>query len=202
MRRTRSCPPARPGRCSQRPCCTSGVCRAFGVPRLLSRFPPAGARRCSSTPARTPTRGRRTSSSSPTWAPSSRTRFSASSDPLVRLLSIGEEDEKGNQLTLDAHALLRASSLRFGGNTESRSLLEGDSDVVVTDGFTGNVALKALEGTIRSVLDVAARGELELVRAWEARRASDPPFGQAGALERSTRRPTAAPICSDCAASS
>ncbi len=78
-------------------------------------------------------------------------------DPLVRLLSIGEEDEKGNQLTLDAHALLRASSLRFGGNTESRSLLEGDSDVVVTDGFTGNVALKALEGTIRSVLDVAPR---------------------------------------------
>ncbi|CAN5314051.1 phosphate acyltransferase PlsX [soil metagenome] len=75
-------------------------------------------------------------------------------DPLVRLLSIGEEDEKGNQLALDAHALLRTSSLRFGGNTESRSLLEGDSDVVVTDGFTGNIALKALEGTIRSVLDV------------------------------------------------
>ena len=75
-------------------------------------------------------------------------------DPLVRLLSIGEEDEKGNQLAIDAHALLRASSLRFGGNTESRSLLEGDSDVIVTDGFTGNVALKALEGTIRSVLDV------------------------------------------------
>ena len=88
-------------------------------------------------------------------------------DPLVRLLSIGEEDEKGNQLTLDAHALLRMSSLRFGGNTESRSLLEGDSDVVVTDGFTGNIALKALEGTIRSVLDVlreelssSARGRL------------------------------------------
>ena len=75
-------------------------------------------------------------------------------DPIVRLLSIGEEDEKGNQLALDANALLRASSLRFGGNTESRSLLEGDADVVVTDGFTGNVALKTLEGTIRSVLDV------------------------------------------------
>ena len=84
-------------------------------------------------------------------------------DPLVRLLSIGEEDEKGNQLTLDANALLRASSLRFGGNTESRSLLEGDSDVVVTDGFTGNVALKTLEGTIRSVLDVL-REEVQLVQ--------------------------------------
>jgi phosphate acyltransferase len=74
-------------------------------------------------------------------------------DPEVRLLSIGEEDEKGNQLTLDAHELLRASELRFGGNTESRRLLEGDTDVIVTDGFTGNIALKALEGTIWSLLD-------------------------------------------------
>jgi glycerol-3-phosphate acyltransferase PlsX len=74
-------------------------------------------------------------------------------DPEVGLLSIGEEDGKGNQLALDAHALLRASALRFTGNTESRWLLEGDADVVVTDGFTGNVALKALEGTIRSILD-------------------------------------------------
>ena len=75
------------------------------------------------------------------------------SDPEVRLLSIGEEDEKGDQLTLDAHELLRASELRFGGNTESRLLLEGDTDVIVTDGFTGNIALKALEGTIRSLLE-------------------------------------------------
>jgi glycerol-3-phosphate acyltransferase PlsX len=81
-------------------------------------------------------------------------------EPEIRLLSIGEEDEKGNQLTLDAHELLRTSGLRFGGNTESRRLLEGDADVVVTDGFTGNVALKALEGTIRSVLD-GFRSELE-----------------------------------------
>jgi phosphate acyltransferase len=81
-------------------------------------------------------------------------------DPEVRLLSIGEEDEKGNQLTLDANELLRESNLRFGGNTESRSLLEGDTDVVVTDGFTGNVALKALEGTIRTILE-SLRGELD-----------------------------------------
>jgi phosphate acyltransferase len=81
-------------------------------------------------------------------------------DPTIGLLSIGEEDEKGNQLTLDAHALLRESGLRFVGNTESRGLLEGECDVVVTDGFTGNVALKALEGTIRTILD-ALRGELE-----------------------------------------
>jgi phosphate acyltransferase len=81
-------------------------------------------------------------------------------DPEVRLLSIGEEDEKGNELTLEAHELLRASDLRFAGNTESRHLLEGETDVVVCDGFTGNVALKAVEGTIRSLLN-AMRSELE-----------------------------------------
>jgi glycerol-3-phosphate acyltransferase PlsX len=74
-------------------------------------------------------------------------------DPEVRLLSIGEEPEKGNQLTLEAHRLLAESALRFAGNAESRDLLAGAADVVVTDGFTGNVALKALEGTIRAVVD-------------------------------------------------
>jgi glycerol-3-phosphate acyltransferase PlsX len=74
-------------------------------------------------------------------------------NPEVRLLSIGEEPEKGNQLALEAHDLLAASSLNFAGNTESRELLTKAADVVVTDGFTGNVALKALEGTIRTVID-------------------------------------------------
>jgi glycerol-3-phosphate acyltransferase PlsX len=74
-------------------------------------------------------------------------------NPEVRLLSIGEEPEKGNQLTLEAHQLLTESTLRFAGNTESRELLAKAADVVVTDGFTGNVALKALEGTIRTVVD-------------------------------------------------
>jgi glycerol-3-phosphate acyltransferase PlsX len=82
-------------------------------------------------------------------------------DPEVRLLSIGEESEKGNQLTLEAHELLRAADhLRFGGNTEGRTLLDGEADVIVTDGFTGNVALKTLEGTVKSLLD-ALRVELE-----------------------------------------
>jgi phosphate acyltransferase len=75
------------------------------------------------------------------------------SNPEVRLLSIGEEPEKGNQLTLEAHALLAASDLNFGGNTEGRDLLAGAADVVVTDGFTGNVTLKLLEGTITTLLD-------------------------------------------------
>jgi phosphate acyltransferase len=75
-------------------------------------------------------------------------------DPEVRLLSIGEEAEKGNQLTLEAHALLAsADGIRFGGNTESRDLLLGAADVVVCDGFTGNIVLKALEGTIKTILD-------------------------------------------------
>jgi glycerol-3-phosphate acyltransferase PlsX len=80
--------------------------------------------------------------------------------PDVRLLSIGEEDEKGNQLTLEAHRLLREDDgLYFGGNVESRDLLRGGADVVVTDGFTGNVALKLLEGTIKELLD-ALREEI------------------------------------------
>jgi phosphate acyltransferase len=87
--------------------------------------------------------------------------------PEIRLLSIGEEAEKGNQLTLEAHELLSASGLNFAGNTEGRDLLRGGADVVVTDGFTGNVALKLLEGTIRNLLDAfreeiaaTARGKL------------------------------------------
>ena len=73
--------------------------------------------------------------------------------PQVRLLSIGEEPEKGNQLTLEAHELLADSDLDFRGNAEGRDILEGAADVLVTDGFTGNVALKAVEGTIRTLLD-------------------------------------------------
>jgi phosphate acyltransferase len=73
--------------------------------------------------------------------------------PSVRLLSIGEEPEKGNQLTLEAHDLLAASDLRFEGNAESRELLKGAADVVVCDGFTGNIALKLMEGTIKAVLE-------------------------------------------------
>jgi glycerol-3-phosphate acyltransferase PlsX len=74
-------------------------------------------------------------------------------NPVIRLLSIGEERQKGNQLTLEAHELLAASDLNFAGNTEGRDLLAGAADVVVTDGFTGNVALKLLEGAIRTLLD-------------------------------------------------
>ena len=97
-------------------------------------------------------------------------------DPSVRLLSIGEEAEKGNQLTLDAHALLRNAGLRFEGNTEGRALLEGDADVVVCDGFTGNVALKTLEGNDPQRPRGAPVGD-PLVGAGAGRRAAHPPGG-------------------------
>jgi glycerol-3-phosphate acyltransferase PlsX len=80
-------------------------------------------------------------------------------NPEIRLLSIGEEPEKGNQLTLDAHLLLAASDLNFAGNAEGRDLLSGAADVIVTDGFTGNVALKVTEGTIQGLLE-ALREEI------------------------------------------
>ncbi len=83
--------------------------------------------------------------------------------PEVRLLSIGEEPEKGNQLTLEAHALLAASDLGFVGNAESNHLLAGAADVVVCDGFTGNIALKLIEGTISTLLD-SLRAEIESSR--------------------------------------
>ena len=67
--------------------------------------------------------------------------------PSVGLLSNGEEDTKGNTLTIEAHALLRESGLPFHGNVEGRDVVRGGVDVVATDGFTGNVALKAMEGT-------------------------------------------------------
>jgi glycerol-3-phosphate acyltransferase PlsX len=75
-------------------------------------------------------------------------------NPRIGLLSIGEEPEKGNRLVRESHTLLAADDeLRFVGNVEGRHLLEGGTDVLVCDGFTGNMALKVLEGTIRTVLD-------------------------------------------------
>jgi glycerol-3-phosphate acyltransferase PlsX len=75
------------------------------------------------------------------------------SEPTVALLSIGEEPEKGNRLAREAHALLNETGLRFVGNVESRDLLRHAADVVVCDGFTGNMALKLMEGTIKTLLD-------------------------------------------------
>ncbi len=78
--------------------------------------------------------------------------------PKVALLSIGEEPTKGNQLAKEAHALLAAGvGIDFVGNVEGRDLLDGDVDVIVTDGFTGNVALKSLEGALGALFGVLGR---------------------------------------------
>ncbi len=82
------------------------------------------------------------------------------SRPRIGLLNIGEEECKGNDLALKTHELLREESrLRFAGNCEGRDVLSGEFDVVVCDGFTGNVLLKFLE-SVGSVLLGVLRAEL------------------------------------------
>jgi glycerol-3-phosphate acyltransferase PlsX len=73
--------------------------------------------------------------------------------PRVGLLNIGAEDTKGSQLAQEAFALMQERLTGFVGNAEGGDLLGGDFDVVVTDGFTGNVALKAIEGTAGMLFD-------------------------------------------------
>ncbi len=80
--------------------------------------------------------------------------------PRVGLLSIGEEASKGTELIRDAHQLLKASPLAFVGNIEARGIFAGEADVVVCDGFTGNVALKLSEGVVEMVEDLL-REELQ-----------------------------------------
>ena len=84
--------------------------------------------------------------------------------PSVALLSIGEEAEKGNRLVRETHPLLEAAGVSFVGNVESRDLLRHAADVVVCDGFTGNMSLKLMEGTIRTLLD-ALREEITATTA-------------------------------------
>lgn len=78
--------------------------------------------------------------------------------PTVGLLNIGEEEGKGRELEKAAFPLLAASSVEFVGNVEGRDLASRRADVFVTDGFTGNVLLKAAEGTARMVVGLAAAG--------------------------------------------
>jgi phosphate acyltransferase len=73
-------------------------------------------------------------------------------NPRVGLLSIGEEEVKGNDLTKEAFKLLKSSSLNFVGNVEGRDMYTGQVDVVVCDGFTGNVALKVSEGVFEFIM--------------------------------------------------
>lgn len=78
-------------------------------------------------------------------------------DPRVGLMSIGEEKGKGNELVRQAFDRLQESPLRFIGNVEGKDLFSGAADVIVSDGFTGNVALKVAEGAVESMLSMARR---------------------------------------------
>lgn len=85
-------------------------------------------------------------------------------DPKVGIMSIGEEKSKGNSLVKEAHQLLeKAPGINFIGNVEGRDVMSSSVDVVVTDGFTGNVVLKTLEGAVKAmgkaVVDALKRGD-------------------------------------------
>ena len=80
-------------------------------------------------------------------------------NPRVALLSNGEEPGKGNELVKEAFGLLQASYLNFIGNVEGKELIAGEADVVVSDGFTGNVAIKTIEAVAKMINDMI-RGEL------------------------------------------
>lgn len=74
-------------------------------------------------------------------------------DPEVRLLNIGAEESKGDELHKEAHRLLASGSINFGGNIEGRDVAVTDCDVVITDGFSGNVFLKSSEGAVLAMMD-------------------------------------------------
>jgi glycerol-3-phosphate acyltransferase PlsX len=101
--------------------------------------------------------------------------------PRVGLLSIGEEETKGNELTREAHALLKGSSLDFIGNIEGREIYSGAADVIVCDGFTGNVVLKTGEGLVEMIAALASDGlQGALTRLDHAEYGGAPLLGVAG----------------------
>jgi glycerol-3-phosphate acyltransferase PlsX len=79
------------------------------------------------------------------------------SDPSVALMSIGEEASKGNDLTKSAFEGMKKAPLNFIGNVEGKDIYSGKADVIVSDGFTGNVALKVSEGVVETLFSMAKR---------------------------------------------
>ena len=119
--------------------------------------------------------------------------------PRVGLLSVGEESSKGTPDVVEAHERIAAGPLDFHGNVEGTDLTKGACDVVVTDGFTGNVALKAIEGTARTVVGairdavrsgpVSAAGGLLIRRKVGRLRSELDPNTVGGAILLGLRRP-------------
>ncbi len=85
-------------------------------------------------------------------------------NPRVGLLSNGAEEEKGNELTKETHQLLKTAPVRFTGNCEARDVLGGEFDVIVCDGFDGNVVLKSTEGTAILIMDLLKQGLMSSLR--------------------------------------
>ena len=136
-----------------------GRIRGIARPAIVTPIPVPGpnARPCCSTSGPRSTAPRSGSSSSPAWAPSTPGSTTASSRARIGLLSIGEEMGKGDELRKRTYDLLEKLP-GFVGNVEGCDLTLGRADVVVTDGFTGNVALKTLEGGIRTHPRPGGRG--------------------------------------------
>ncbi|GAA3071849.1 phosphate acyltransferase PlsX [Streptosporangium carneum] len=127
-------------------------------------------------------------------------------DPSVGLLSIGAEPGKGNRLTRRAEELLPGLPFRFHGNVEGHDVLAGTVDVIVTDGFTGNVVLKNVEGSVRAALTLVAEAGIAAPEALrEVARRYDPETHGGAALlglggtvvvaHGSSRAPTIARAC-------
>jgi glycerol-3-phosphate acyltransferase PlsX len=95
--------------------------------------------------------------------------------PRIGLMSMGQEETKGNELTKEVHEVLKASALNFVGNVEGRDVFNGAVDVIVMDGFTGNVVLKASESLAESLLlllrEELSRTAFRKVWAWLSRNA-------------------------------
>jgi phosphate acyltransferase len=86
--------------------------------------------------------------------------------PRIGLLSIGEETGKGNALVKEAHELLKRSPLNFIGNVEGRDVYKGDVDVIVCDGFVGNISLKISEGLADAAMQMLKK---EIMNTWRAK---------------------------------
>ncbi|MEG2456955.1 MAG: phosphate acyltransferase PlsX, partial [Clostridia bacterium] len=90
----------------------------------------------------------------------------AKKPPSIALLSNGTEDKKGNEVSREAFELLKNSGLNFKGNIEARDILTGETDVVIADGFNGNIALKSIEGAAVSIFSLLkqkiAKGSLRV----------------------------------------
>jgi phosphate acyltransferase len=98
--------------------------------------------------------------------------------PRVGLLNIGTEEKKGNELTKFTFELLKNADLNFIGNVEARDLLDGVADVVITDGFTGNMVLKTIEGTALSMFKMLKTSLMSSVKSKLAAAVLKPEFGK------------------------